>query len=1195
MSKASQKRRAAARAAGKRGRFESWSRESLLSLLTAAACSPSAAHRLPSIGRTLQDAVRLKSSGTDIIGPESLGNLLDATKRADPRVGSLEDYVPLNPLMRVRVRHRGRRYRLHPAGLERPIAAVVRARRVADAVDDTLLRLEGFGIADLLELVLRFADRFIEVCSSFWPNNAVQTLDAPATVTAAEIMALKDLVGLEDIAAQCTHPDRARLALRWGTREAQDLHFEPDGDTLFGTVIAVRLASGELWPMPPPLQMEALFGAVSVLARRASESSDADACEARFHDTSTRVALQSLGLGGRHSPSRSGGDRTFSAILPITGRHWLAVEIVSSLTGRGLQAYAQSAAERLASARPGARYGSTSGNVARPPHDAVIARLMIASLPGHIGFMSGPTGIARMSLDDLEWVAFSADDPHDIFLFAREFADPPSVNRLMVLETINAWEVWRHNGKAFHRAGTPYHFMMLGAHEGDVEWKTSAEQEDLEEALFILGLPEIRDWTKVTLTGRRARLRRDGPLEGWLFGRGTRVVALRLFAEDVPVSERVLLDNVGEALLWTLERVEPHAAPFFGSTPRSIVFEYVRPSGDAPLRYSAHPAPDTFTISWSSDLWELEAGNAGTIERLLRTAVLNGARAISTPQTVGFMSNLERALASAPPAFSMALEKMYQRHTDLPKPQKPHATFLSETLRALASHMRTLQVPIGEHSDAAAVQLETEIIYPFLKSLLIKEWDRFDGESVLETLACELECAAYWRTHRRRALQDSIRNVELAYDPVTQATENDQEDGSAERRLELLIELALAHPPKGRLSLDQLELRRLLSISQLSLESGFRGEGAHYRLMPSVTKISDMYEVTTQTDGEPPIDWEAFHRSGYQDAVQATSRNREPDVEEDAASKPAGIVTPRFAAIDDSMKASYGFSVVCFIGVIRALTTWPVSGSAPIARASLDQAVAHVEPLLDFPVMEVRAAIEALVLRGEALRAGDIEPWEFAKRPARLITQPLIQVSETDILILPWFLEKVLSIYMRYLADCRLPWPKASTHQTVQTALESYRQSMNEMLEANVADRLQQHGLKVRKRVKKPHVLGLASLSGEIDCVAIDEQSGTLWVLEVKDPEEVFSVADISRSVRRFHDPKGWLDKLAKKVEDVERDPKSVARALGAKGDSWRIRAAVVTRRAVPAGFLRASRFPFTSLGHIVEFVSELALTRSLM
>jgi hypothetical protein len=227
------------------------------------------------------------------------------------------------------------------------------------------------------------------------------------------------------------------------------------------------------------------------------------------------------------------------------------------------------------------------------------------------------------------------------------------------------------------------------------------------------------------------------------------------------------------------------------------------------------------------------------------------------------------------------------------------------------------------------------------------------------------------------------------------------------------------------------------------------------------------------------------------------------------------------------------------------------------------------------------------VLRGADLRASDIEPWEFAKRPARLITRPLIQVSETEVLILPWFLEKSLSIYQRYLADCRLPWPRAATHSIVLTALEQYRQWMNEALEDEAADVLERHGLKVRKRVKKPQVLGLASLSGEIDCVAIDEQRGMIWVLEVKDPEEVFSAADISRSIRRFYEPKGWLDKLAAKVAEVERAPMNVAQALGARGDVWLVRAAVVTRRPVPAGHRHERRFRFTTIKRLVSLVSE--------
>lgn len=402
-----------------------------------------------------------------------------------------------------------------------------------------------------------------------------------------------------------------------------------------------------------------------------------------------------------------------------------------------------------------------------------------------------------------------------------------------------------------------------------------------------------------------------------------------------------------------------------------------------------------------------------------------------------------------------------------------------------------------------------------------------------------------------------------------------------------MIELALANHPTGKSHPDRVEFRDLISIASMCIESGLRGEAAHYRLEPVATVVSDMYEVSSRPWGEMPLDWAEYQRcrnqlgmAGIRDNSQSRAgiRSRQKVRADDAL----------FSVVEDAMLSAYGFTTKCLVNVLRALTQLSPRGGNPIVRISVTNVAAEIETMLNYPTVQINAAIGALLLRKDDLQADDIEPWEFSKRRARITVRPLPLVSEEDVLVMPWFVEKTLSVYQRYLEDGRLPWPKNATHPVVDDALKKYRMARNTDLEDEVAQQLESAGYKVAKRIKKAKVIGLSALAGEIDAIVVNEDRGVIWVLEVKDPEEVFSMAEIERSIRRFHGPGEWVDKLAKKLANVNENPDGVARALEAQARSeWQVRGALVTREVVPAAFVRNLRFPFTTVEQVVEMVSS--------
>src|SRR5258708_37388866 len=127
---------------------------SLLPLVEAAAISPTAAHRAPSLGRLFFDSVRFWPSGERDATAADLPALIAAVAVRNPEFAALEDSVPLDPRRDVRTDWGGQTFRLLPGGLERPVAMFERARMVDSATRQPLVAAFGFAVTDLADLVL---------------------------------------------------------------------------------------------------------------------------------------------------------------------------------------------------------------------------------------------------------------------------------------------------------------------------------------------------------------------------------------------------------------------------------------------------------------------------------------------------------------------------------------------------------------------------------------------------------------------------------------------------------------------------------------------------------------------------------------------------------------------------------------------------------------------------------------------------------------------------------------------------------------------------------------------------------------------------------------------------------------------------------------------------------------------------------
>ena len=141
---------------------------------------------------------------------------------------------------------------------------------------------------------------------------------------------------------------------------------------------------------------------------------------------------------------------------------------------------------------------------------------------------------------------------------------------------------------------------------------------------------------------------------------------------------------------------------------------------------------------------------------------------------------------------------------------------------------------------------------------------------------------------------------------------------------------------------------------------------------------------------------------------------------------------------------------------------------------------------------------------------------------------------------------------------------------------------------------MRERGFVVRSRIKAhhAHTIGLPSLPGEIDHIAVDPEGDTMWVIDDKDLAEVFTPAEMARAVHQFSKPKGEFAKLQSKVDAVKAGCSAVADTLRVSPPSL-VRGLFVTRRPSPAAYTLQPPFAFVTLAELDSWMSREAAERT--
>lgn len=1225
------------------GQFDS---ESLWLLLTAAGASPAVRHKWVRVGQLVELASKTTGLSGKPADPHVLHDLLDRAAEWIGNIYMYEDYLPEDPRDDVRIRISDYTLRIGPGDIERPVADIDRALMVSKAIDPLLIDRNGFGVRDLLDVVLGYQDAAIATVAESWPAGDID-LDADTVVTKEEVEAAGRLLNL-GTPAHLLPTDRHRLALNWITCTSAALSYDPGSQqSPVGRFLRVADPS---WVEPRWLPLHfvpgALGHAVGELAAQVATDPDARRRFAEVAAAEVRDALWRFGEvfgppdfdGAPIASPRNVVQWASSA----TARHFVLVQVMSELSVQLFEMPTEP--ETMRATRAAASNPANPGNVAMTygemtlrPGAEVVPLLVVAS-PSHIAPFVRP-GLPAVSLDDLRWMAKSSDSDLDLLNYCRDMSRP-DLPHFMGWEAINIWEWWRSNGKSFFSGGQAPSLISITPHWGTAEWALATKRTPVEVALARLGLPALRDLDgdpeddhvgPRLLAGRvphatpaevsKGRHMAPDPT-GWSVHISDVPVAVEALRKGWPTDRFTFLSDLAIGLSYAFEQITDVWVEAHRDTGvRGYIFNLsVGTAGGDVLRLvstsrsGGSGTPDepqgVITIEIEVALAPpLDDDFDGTAAFQISIAAVIAGAARAAGLSEDASDTIKAAILSGPPTFAVEALRPLTSRNDFSSPVPLNEALVSVVDRKVAEAVSDAGIEPGEYRGTPAKEIDRDVLAPSALALLDAALAGHSMDEILQFGMEQIERCLAQKSRAQVTAQHATDILSVSWDPLERLHASERELNTLRRSIEVAMEAALRSAPSGSAPVDDLTWGEILAAARTYLAATTRSEAIHHEVGETVLEISKSFELSTKSaapsDGGGTA---ASGRSAYNFDNDSYTRARlAPNLKNGGAPKneakdsDSGLIP---IGIDEGMLEAFGASATDVFGVLTTAGSWPLEPADPDAVAIsadvlADQVVEYSVYSEGVTTEDARkrtlAAIKLVTSTSADLLASDWKPWQARSRKRRMLIQPLAQRSDGLLVVSPRLCFAAASIYLQYLKQGQLPWSQPPPPPELNAVLEATRDARNKALEHQVSKVLEDAGWTVITNVKetKPERLNVPSLQTEIDVVAGRVGDPNIWLLEVKDPSDVFALADIRRMLDRFYfdDKKpSYAAQVSRKFADLAPHADAVAAALKLPASdpvaAYRIRAMFVTREPTPAQFV-GGPFPFTPLADLIEILDD--------
>jgi hypothetical protein len=1198
-------------------------------LLVAAAASPAARHRWPSVGAAAGEVLRAMDAQTKQ-GTQSvaLQDLVDDAARRAGIGASVEDFIASDPTNTVLLRVGNESRHIFPGITERPISDIHRAERLALCVDHVLTKKIGFGIRNMLDVCTRYENRCIMLMKDVWEPKPDLEQSDDIILSDREIAMASQLAGISS--SNLVKNSADTRALNWMTAPASSALYTLGGTSGFGHTLRFRSDNGKLpyrlipVAFVPEIVEDAAAALVElVIDEPGVRSSILDMTATKTREHLARLGNAVVGSSPLHKFDTEADPSSIQWLVPQSEQLVLAIQVLSK-TERQTSAEDQlrlAALRRIGkrSKRPSSTRVSLlgGGSVTLSP-DTEIIPILIVSSTHHVAIPQVPEYVS-MSLDDLDWITRTADSASDLISFSRDMLGP-DMPKSFGWEAVDYWEPWRTNGKSFFTGGIGFGAAYFAPHAGEAEWDLYSALGDLETVLLKTGLPSLRhashaesgadmyrlvyaatDAVYDSVTGEYEIMRPSA----WVIPALEPPVAISV-SHDAwrGGQEFTLLSDLGVGLSYgmlaaavewqransdldapTGYQLRLWAASAEGETVQHALvasrFEHVKETDHSESLVVGHWTikPQEFADAVNG---RPEGANINTAGAVYDLVVAAGA-------ADEMAEELKRAWLAAPPFLVIEIQQPRTHRVHLPHAITFDDAKQSKMIRVLGMRLAREKVMPGVYRGHSANLLVREHLAPAALEELKARVSVISSESLVDFGLEQLARVAHERQRNVSDLQRVAKHFNTSWNPIDRMAELSATLLRLRQANETLIEMALIQEDATTSAMAHLSgdsWTTLLAAADSYLSIAQYSERLHYQVASVQLEISETYEMAFAMDATDEAgDWPILLRQLNFAAAEEVM----------VASGDKSVSTPEvLGAFDVALEDAYGVRREDVYMVLVALVQWAeFVGQGSVSKVPLGHLYEYLYSAFDTDDDDVRRRIRAVVQllssTAAVMRGDTWQPWRTRTRRHRLLIEPLVS-SNGVVRFTPHFVEVTLSVYYAYFSQGVLPWSEVPT-RALERALNDVRQARNREFEESLVSKLTELGFIVISRVKPGdgNRLGVPTITTEIDLIVGRVGGSDIWLVEAKDPASVHGIAETARQLRAFFrdtvssrgkSAPSYATQLARKHSELTNYLPEIARSLGLKGSArapWRLRTAFVTRNVTPAGYVK-ERYPVLSL-----------------
>ncbi len=483
-------------------------------------------------------------------------------------------------------------------------------------------------------------------------------------------------------------------------------------------------------------------------------------------------------------------------------------------------------------------------------------------------------------------------------------------------------------------------------------------------------------------------------------------------------------------------------------------------------------------------------------------------------------------MTASPPTFVSRIGEFEGQPFDLPEPIAISDGMKSALKRELALAFAASGGTPGTFVGEQLKRLDNDLLAPSALEVLQDRLARYDWREIVEFGLDQISRCIDRSAAAARNIRESATVLTLGWDPVAQFNELADSYLNIRLSVEMCVEAALRLGLEGDSPLDPISWMDLLAAADAYFGTTVRSEMINYQLSPVSLTVTEYYEFD-------------IHRATIEEATKSNAVRRVYDFDRQTFSSALSLLqisdqysqyARRFDkaladSVDVAFQSSFGVKATEIVVACATLAQWPIAEPIPaIAIASRSEIHEHVRSQCSVfddedGASRIDAALKWLTINTSELKSERWEPWLLRTRRNRLLARPIVALDEDTYVISPQLCLASGKRFFAYLEQGILPWSTPRPPRAVDAALADYRSIQNKELERHVSSLLTNSGYRVVDRIKRtdPQRLGLKHLSGEVDIVAAKEGDPNVWLIEVKDPSDVYASAEIRRSLDRFY------------------------------------------------------------------------------